>query len=97
MAKLNKPLMAVAPGYSFNSGLNLLAASGMPTICNNSRMAFNECTFGFSPHAGSTYYAERLPGEIGTYMLLSGASISGKDAINLGIADKMVEVPETYD
>lgn len=96
MAKINKPVMSVAPGYSFNSGLGLLAASGMPSICHNSRMAFNECTFGFVPHAGSTYYAQRLPGEMGTYLLLTGASFSGKDAISLGLADKLVDMPTKY-
>lgn len=57
VAKINKPIMAVAPGHCLNSGLNLLAASSYPTICHNTRVAFNECTFGFTPHAGSTYYA----------------------------------------
>lgn len=96
MAKINKPVMSVAPGYSFNSGLGLLVASGMPSICHNSRMAFNECTFGFVPHAGATYYAQRLQGEMGTYLLLTGASFSGKDAISLGLADKLVDQPSEY-
>lgn len=97
MAKINKPIMTVAPGNCFNSGLGLLAASGYPTICHSTRVAFNECTFGFSPHAGSTYYAQRLPGDFGTFLVLTGTPISGKDAIRLGVADKLIEIPETYD
>lgn len=96
-AKINKPIMTVAPGHCFNSGLGLLAASSYPTICHNTRVAFNECTFGFTPHAGSTYYAQRLPGDFGTFLVLTGIPISGTDAIRLGMADKLVEVPETYD
>lgn len=80
-----------------NSGLNLLAAASYPTICHNTRVAFNECTFGFTPHAGSTYYAQRLPGDFGTFLVLTGTQISGMDAIKLGMADKLVEIPETYD
>lgn len=97
VAKFNKPMMTVAPGHCFNSGLNLLAASSLPTICHNTRVAFNECTFGFTPHAGTTYYAQRLPGDFGTFLVLTGTSISGMDAIKLGLADKLVEIPKTYD
>lgn len=97
VAKINKPIMAVAPGHAYNSGLGLLAASGYPTICHNTRVAFNECTFGFTPHAGSTYYAQRLPGDFGTFLVLTGTPISGMDAIRLGMADKLVELPRGYD
>jgi len=80
-AKTNKPIMTVAPGHSFNSGASLLAASGFPSICHDSKLAFNECTFGFVPHAGSTYYTSRLPGDFGTFLALTGVPITGKDSI----------------
>ena len=69
----------------------------MPSITESSRIAFNEVTFGFTPHAGATYYASRLPGELGTYMLLTGSAITGKDAVALGLADKMIDIPEAYE
>jgi len=87
IAKINKPIMIVAPGNSYNSGAGLLSSAGFPAICDNSYLAFNECTFGFVPHAGSTYYASRLPGDIGTFLVLTGYPIKGKDAIDLKIAD----------
>jgi enoyl-CoA hydratase/carnithine racemase len=62
----------------------------MPSICQNSKVAFNEVAFGFTPHAGSCYYASRLPGEFGTFMVLTGTQISGKDAIELGVADRLL-------
>lgn len=97
MAKINKPIMTVAPGHCLNSGLNLLAASSFPNICHSTRVAFNECTFGFTPHAGTTYYAQRLPGDFGTFLVLTGTQISGMDAIRLGMADQLVEIPKTYE
>jgi enoyl-CoA hydratase len=89
--------MSVAPGHSFNSGAGLLASSGFPSICHNSKIAFNECTFGFVPHAGTAYYASRLPGDFGTFLVLTGAPLGGKDAIGLGLADALIEIPETYE
>lgn len=96
-AKTNKPIMTVAPGHSFNSGAGLLAASGFPTICHDSKIAFNEVTFGYVPHAGSTYYGSRLPGDFGTFLILTGWPLTGKDAIKLGIADSLIEIPESYE
>jgi len=89
--------MTVAPGHIFNSGAGLLAASGVPSICYNSVVAFNECTFGFVPHAGSTFYASRLDGDFGTFLLLTGMPFSGKDAIDLGLAEHLIEEPTTFD
>ena len=89
--------MSVAPGHSFNSGAGLLAASALPSICHDTKIAFNECTFGYVPHAGSTYYASRMPGDFGTFIALTGVPITGKDAIKLEMADTLIEIPSTYE
>jgi enoyl-CoA hydratase/carnithine racemase len=89
--------MTIAPGHSYNSGAGLLAASGIPSICEDSSIAFNECTFGFVPHAGSCYYTSRLPGDMGTFLALTGLPMTGKDAIKLGVADSLIELPKTYE
>ena len=91
MAELNKPLIACAPGHAFNSGATLLAASGIPLVNNVSKIAFNEATFGFVPHAGATYYLSRLPGEFGTFMALTGMRVDGSDAIQIGLASGAVQ------
>ena len=89
--------MTVAPGHSFNSAAGLLAASGLPSICHDTKIAFNECTFGYVPHAGNTYYASRMPGDFGTFLTLTGIPMTGKDAIKIGLAEKLIEEPETYE
>lgn len=90
-AKINKPIMAIAPGSSLNSGAGLLSACGLPYITDRTLMAFNEVQFGFVPHAGSCYYMSRLPGEFGTFLMLTGWPISGQDAIELKLADGHVD------
>ena len=57
----------------------------------DSRMAFNECTFGFVPHSGATYYLSRLPGDFGTFLALTGMPIHGTDAVKLGLVDGMLQ------
>jgi enoyl-CoA hydratase/carnithine racemase len=96
-SKLNKPLITVAPGHSYNSGAALLQATGMPTVTLDSKLSFNEATFGFVPHGGSSYYLSRLPGEIGTFLALTGFPITGIDAKTFGIADELVHFSSAFE
>lgn len=96
-SKINKPIISVAPGHSFNSGATLLQASGYPTVTLDSKLSFNEVTFGFVPHGGSSYYLSRLPGEIGTFLALTGLPITGIDAKEFGIADELVHHSTFYE
>lgn len=89
-------MIAVAPGHAYNSGAAFLAATAHPMVTMNSRIAFNEVTFGFVPHSGGSYYMSRLKGEFGTFMALTGLSIHGPDAIKLDIARGVVNNPEEY-
>ena len=88
---MNKPIIAAAPGHAFNSGATLLATCGYPLMTTDSKMAFNECTFGFVPHSGATYYLSRLPNEFGTFLALTGMSIHGTDAVKLNLVDSMLQ------
>ena len=81
------PIVAVAPGHAFNSGATLLASCGYPMMTIDSKMAFNECTFGFVPHSGASYYLSRLPHDFGTFMALTGLPIHGTDAAKLNLVD----------
>lgn len=89
-SKINKPMVAVAPGHSYNSGAAWLQATGLPTITPTSKVAFNDVQFGFVPHGGSSYYLSRLPGELGTYLALTGHTIHSSDAIYANLAEQLV-------
>jgi enoyl-CoA hydratase/carnithine racemase len=80
-------MMSLAPGHSFNSGATLLQASGYPLVTVDSKVCFNEVSFGFVPHGGATYYLSRMPGEIGTFLALTGLPLRGVDAKELHLAD----------
>lgn len=57
----------------------------------DSKMAFNECTFGFVPHSGATYFLSRLPSEFGTFLALTGMPIHGTDAAKLKLVDSILQ------
>jgi enoyl-CoA hydratase/carnithine racemase len=96
-SKLNKPLISVAPGHSYNSGAAFLQSSGMPTVTLDSKLSFNEATFGFVPHGGTSFYLSRMPGEIGTFLALTGFPITGIDAKSFGIADELVHYSAAFE
>ena len=49
-----------------------------------------ETTIGFVPDVGGTLLLSRSPGETGTHAALTGAHLSGADALFLGLADHFV-------
>ena len=49
------------------------------------------------PHGGSSYYLSRLPGEIGTFLALTGLPITGIDAKEFGIAEGLVHYSSAYE
>jgi enoyl-CoA hydratase/carnithine racemase len=63
----------------------------------DSKLSFNEVSFGFVPHSGASFYLSRLPGEIGTFLALTGFPITGIDAREFGIADQLVHYSAAYE
>ena len=63
----------------------------------DTKVTFNEVAFGFVPHGGSSYYLSRLPGELGTFLAITGFPMTGIDAKELGIADSLVHYSQAYE
>ena len=63
----------------------------------DSKLSFNEVSFGFVPHGGSSFYLSRLPGEIGTFLAVTGLPITGIDAKEFGIAENLVHYSSAYE
>jgi len=78
---MNVPLITYGWGVAFNSGACLLAGGGISIADKNQIIRFNEVQYGFVPHAGSTYFLSKLPGEVGTFLALTGMDMNGTDAI----------------
>jgi len=90
-------MLAIANGHSFNSGASFLQAIGLPMTSHDSVLAFNDVSFGFVPHGGTTYYLSRLPGELGTFLALTGMHMNGVDARELGFSRKIIDSTKHYE
>jgi len=74
----------------------MLAAMGYPMSTLDAKIAFNEVTFGFVPHSGATFYLSRLPGELGTFLALTGLPLHGSEAARAGIVQGIVHKPTEF-
>ena len=72
MATLNKPVVSIADGRAVGAGAALFTAAGLPHCTGKSQAVFRDVFVGMTPNGGASFYLSRLPGEIGTYLALSG-------------------------
>ena len=96
LAGSNTPMFVYGGGYMINSGASLFATGAKTFMHPKSQLRWNECELGFTPHSGSSYYLSKLPGEIGTYLALTGTTMTGDDALFMKFADFEYDLPSQY-
>ncbi|HAM43709.1 MAG TPA: 3-hydroxyisobutyryl-CoA hydrolase [Propionibacteriaceae bacterium] len=90
IAAYPKPYRAIMTGITMGGGLGLSAHGAQRVVDATSRLAMPETQIGLFPDVFLTYLFARMPGEIGTHLALTGASINATDAIAVGLADECV-------
>ena len=95
IAAYPKPYVAFMDGIVMGGGIGLSAHGSLRLVTERTIAAMPETGIGFFPDVGALYYLSRGPGEIGTHLALTGASMSGADAIALGLADALL-TPEEW-
>ena len=91
IAEYPKPFVAVMDGIVMGGGLGLSMFGAARWTTERSQIAMPETIIGFFPDVAATYLLSRAPGEAGTHVALTGASVTGTDAVHLGLADAVVE------
>ncbi len=90
IARYPKPYIAVIDGICMGGGVGL-SIHGTARIATEAAMfAMPETGIGFFPDVGATYALPRLRGAVGMYMGLTGARLSGADAVYAGVATHFV-------
>lgn len=85
-----KPVVALADGITMGGGIGLAGHAAIRIVTERSKLAMPETRIGFTPDVGGTWLLGRAPGRFGEYFGLTGASMSGADAVHLGFADHFV-------
>jgi enoyl-CoA hydratase/carnithine racemase len=85
-----KPYVAFMDGIVMGGGVGLACHSSHRVVTEKTRIGMPEVSLGFFPDVGGTWLLSRAPGEIGTYLALTGQTANGADAVYAGLADAFV-------
>ncbi|MFD9684135.1 enoyl-CoA hydratase/isomerase family protein [Kitasatospora sp. NPDC059088] len=100
IARYPKPFVAVMDGITMGGGIGLSAHAAVRIVTERSVIAMPETRIGLTPDVGGSLLLARAPGEFGTHLGLTSASIGPADALLCGFADHFVpssRLPELLD
>lgn len=85
-----KPIIGWGSGIVMGGGMGLLNGASHRVVTETSRLAMPEVTIGLYPDVGASWFLNRLPGEVGRFLALTGSPLNARDARRLGLADRML-------
>jgi enoyl-CoA hydratase len=90
IARYPKPFVAIMDGLVMGGGIGLSAHASHRVVTERSKVGMPEVKIGMVPDVGGTFLLSRAPGNLGLHAALTGATLTGDDAIALGLADRLV-------
>jgi enoyl-CoA hydratase len=88
--RLSKPYVALIDGISMGGGVGLSEHGTHRVVTERTLFAMPETGIGLYPDVGGTYFLPRLPGQIGTWLGLTGDRLKAPDLLAIGAADAFV-------
>jgi enoyl-CoA hydratase len=88
--RYSKPYLALIDGIAMGGGVGLSVHGSHRIATERTIFAMPETGIGLFPDVGGSYFLPRLPGEIGTYLGLTGARLKAADCLYTGIATHYV-------
>nr|WP_315234034.1 enoyl-CoA hydratase/isomerase family protein [uncultured Albidiferax sp.] len=82
-----KPVLCWGHGIAMGGGLGLMAGASHRVVTPASRLAMPEISIGLYPDVGGSWFLRRLPGRVGLFLALTGATLNPADALFCGLAD----------
>jgi enoyl-CoA hydratase len=89
-----KPFVAIQDGIVMGGGIGLSGHASHRVVTEKSMLAMPETSIGLIPDVGGTWLLAHAPGELGTYLALTGARMNAADAIEAGFADYVIEASD---
>lgn len=90
IASFPRPVLAWMDGIVMGGGVGVSAHGSARLATERTALAMPETVIGLFPDVGALHLLSRAPGELGTYAALTGSTITGSDAVALGLADAVV-------
>ena len=93
IANYKKPFVAFMQGFTMGGGVGVSCHGSHRVVGKTSNIAMPECSIGLVPDVGGSFLLAKLPGNIGTFLGVTGKRMKASDAIYCGFADYFI--PET--
>ena len=90
IANFPKPYLSIIDGVTMGAGVGITIHGSHRVATGNTVFAMPETEIGLFPDVGAGYFLPRLPGEIGTWLGLTGARLKGSDVAAIGLATHYV-------
>ena len=90
IATYPKPYVALIDGICMGGGIGVSVHAPYRVATERAAFAMPETAIGFFPDIGATFFLPRLPGQLGTYLGLTGTRMQGADAIHAGLATHFI-------
>jgi enoyl-CoA hydratase len=85
-----KPYVALLDGIVMGGGVGISVHGSHRVVTEDTLFAMPETGIGFFPDVGGTYFLPRCPGEVGTYLGLTGDRLHAADCLYAGIGTRQV-------
>ncbi|PVY70065.1 enoyl-CoA hydratase/isomerase-like protein [Tamilnaduibacter salinus] len=85
-----KPIVCWGNGIVMGGGIGLMVGASHRVVTEHSTLAMPEVSIGLYPDVGAGWFLNRMPGDVGLFLGLTGARINGPDALFAGIADRFI-------
>lgn len=89
-----KPYVVVMDGIVMGGGVGISAHGRHRIVTERTRLAMLETGIGYIPDVGASWFLPKAPGELGTYIGLTGDHLAASDIIAAGLADHFVPSSE---
>ncbi len=94
----DKPIIAAVPGAAIGAGMDMALMCDIRVVAESARFAESYVNIGLVPGDGGAYYLPRLVGVAKALeLLLTGDTVTGEQAVALGMANTVVPDGELMD
>lgn len=83
----NTPVLVWGDGIVMGGGMGILQGADLRIVTDRTRLAMPETAIGFFTDVGANHFLNRVPMGLGPLIGISGAHLSGADAVYLNLAD----------
>lgn len=87
----SQPVVVTLDGHITGSSVGLSLHASSCIVTERTRISLPGPAYGFVPESFGAYQLARLPRGLGAYLCLTGASLSGGEMVDLGLATHQTE------